>query len=84
MLEMSRIVCDVNWAKKGEVTWNETIKKILEQASVEVTHKEKKVIVVLTYLLPDVRSKPDSDKIVYFTNVSYTSHLVSSCSVSIM
>ena len=66
MLEMSRIVCDVNWAKKGEVTWNETIKKILEQASV------------------DVRSKPDSDKIVYFTNVSYTSHLVSSCSVSIM
>ena len=35
---MSRIVCDVNWAKKGHVMWDETIKKILEQASVEVTH----------------------------------------------
>ena len=41
MLEMSRIVCDVNWAKKGQVTWNETIKKILEQASVEVTHNKR-------------------------------------------
>ena len=38
---MSRIVCDVNWAKKGHVTWDETIKKILEQVSVEVTHNKR-------------------------------------------
>ena len=38
---MSRIVCDVNWAKKGQAMWDETIKKILEQASVEVTHNKR-------------------------------------------
>lgn len=38
---MSRIVCDVNWAKKGQVMQDETIKKILEQASVEVTHNKR-------------------------------------------
>ena len=35
-----RIVCDVNWAKKGQVMWDETIKKILEQASVEITYNK--------------------------------------------
>ena len=100
MLEMSRIVGDENWAQKGQMTWNETSKKILQQASVEVTHnkrlrdklqeigEEGKLdftvcylviklgdksllsIIVLTYMLTDVRVKPDSDKIIYFTNVS--------------
>ena len=37
---MSRIVCVVNWANKGQVTWDETIKKILQQASVEITHNK--------------------------------------------
>ena len=41
MLKMSRIVCDVNWTKKGQAMWDETIKKILEQASVEVTHNKR-------------------------------------------
>ena len=27
-------------------------------------------LVVLPYLLPDVRSTPDSEKVLYFTNVS--------------
>ena len=40
MLEISRIVCDVNWAKTGQVIWDETIKTILEQAKVEVTHNK--------------------------------------------
>ena len=38
---MSRIVCDVNWSKKGQAMWDETIKKILEQASVKVTHNKR-------------------------------------------
>ena len=41
MLEISRIVCDVNWAKTGQVIQDETIKKILEQAKVEVTHNKR-------------------------------------------
>ena len=41
MLEMSRIACDVDWAKKGQIKWDETIKKILQQASIEVTHNKR-------------------------------------------
>ena len=41
MLGISRIVYDVNWAKTGQVIWDEIIKKILEPANVEVTHNKR-------------------------------------------
>ncbi|XP_019852127.1 PREDICTED: uncharacterized protein LOC109582011 [Amphimedon queenslandica] len=84
MLEMCRIADDDEWNIKGEVKWTEMQIRIMKQATLEASHNKRLrdkleewetsdcnhsllSVIALTYLLPD-KTRPDSEKMIYFTN----------------